>query len=100
MLCKNLAAIRPCLNRELVDESAVVAADFSASTLMLTCPHSFPTPPDGYIRLATEPLQPALSLQEFHRARSFLSFALTNWNIRLNSAAMDIATFIAKWVFS
>ena len=47
--------------------------------------YSFPTPTDGYVCLATEQLQTALSLQESQRARDFLSFALTNWDIRLNS---------------
>ena len=63
MLYLHLALIRPCLNRELVDKSAV-----SRSRLFCVYPHayispySFPTPPDGDVRLATERLQPALSL--------------------------------------
>jgi hypothetical protein len=63
----------------------LATAGFSASTLILTCPHSFPTPTNNYVRLATKQLQCALSLQEFHRARDFFSFVLTNWNTRLNS---------------
>jgi len=56
------------------------------------------TSTDSYVRLATERLQPALSLQASQRARDFLAFALTNGNIRLNYVTMDITTFIA-WVF-